>query len=55
MIALLLMLLLHRGWMQPHNPHHTSCAVTWHQGCASVNPPPADVRWLLPPAPVLPR
>jgi hypothetical protein len=52
MIALLLTLLLHRGWMQPHNPHRPSCAVVFHIGCASLNPPPTVVPHL--PPPVLP-
>jgi hypothetical protein len=31
----------HYGWARPHNPHHRPpCAVVFHLGCASDNPPP---------------
>jgi len=43
----------HYGWQQPRNPHHRPpCAVVFHIGCASLNPPPPIVTHL--PPPVLP-
>jgi hypothetical protein len=57
MFALLFALLIHGhhyGWQQPHNPHHRPpCAVAFHIGCASLNPPPTRLPFPVPP-PVLP-
>ena len=54
MLAFLLVFLIHHhGWVNPHNPHHNRCDVAWHVGCASIDPPPTHVGWL--PPPVLPR
>ena len=52
---LLVFLIHHHGWVQPHNPHHARCDVAWHVGCAAVDPPPVVSPGFRLPPPVWPR